>query len=131
MGFFSWKTSDTNKSISNRYSSRGALKVYVLIPQEFGGGFIEEDNYEGYGIFGDKDVYALVAQWNSPNKCNGDVEHDRNIGINIACEDEDNASLKYPIKITEYPCQYEHAEPSVNCEDQGFFYCDEEDEEDY
>lgn len=60
MGFFSWKTSDTNRSISNIYSSKGSFPVYVLIPQEFGGGYIEERNYEGYGEFGGVDVYALV-----------------------------------------------------------------------
>ena len=131
MGFFSWKTSDTNRSISNVHSSRGAFKVYVLIPNEFGGGYIEEDSYDGYGRFGGEDIYALVARWNCPEKCNGDDEHDRLIGIDIACYDRDNASLKYPIKITEYPTKYEYASPSNSCEDQGYFYWDEEDEEEY
>ena len=122
MGFFSWKTSDTDKSISNKYSIEGALPVYVLIPKEFGGGYIEENNYEGYGIFGGKDIYALVARWNKPELCNGDDDHDRSIGINIACYDEDNAKLKYPIKITENVMLYEHARASNECPYQGFFY---------
>ena len=122
MGFFSWKTSDTNKSISNVYSSRGSFRVFVLIPQEFGGGFIVEDSYEGYGRFGGEDIYALVAKWNCPEKCCGDVEKDRIVGIDIACYDEDNAALKYPIKITEKLMRYEDASPSNGCEDQGFFY---------
>lgn len=122
MGFFSWKTSDTNKSISNTYSSKGSFPVYVLIPQEFGGGYIEECNYEGYGEFGGQDVYALVARWNKPELCNGDDEHDRGIGIDIACYDEDNEKLKYPIKITERIIPYECAYPSNACEYQGFFY---------
>ena len=46
MGFFSWLTCDTNESISNRYSVRGPLTAYVLIPKEFGGGCIKETNYE-------------------------------------------------------------------------------------
>lgn len=122
MGFFSWNTSDTNKSISNKYSIKGALPVYIPIPKEFGGGYIKENNYEGYGEFGGKDIYALVARWNKPELCCGNDDEDREIGIRIACYDEDNAKLKYPIKITEYPCLYEDAEPSTNCEYQGFFY---------
>ena len=61
MGFFSWKTSDTDESISNASSERGALPCYLLIPKEFGGGSIYEDKYEGYGMFGGRDAYALVA----------------------------------------------------------------------
>ena len=133
MGFFSWKTSDTDKSISNRYSSRGTFPVYVLIPEEFGGGHIEERNYEGYGEFGGQDIYALVARWNKPELCNGDDEYDRHIGIDIACSDEQNAALKYPIKITEFPKRYEFAKPSVDCEAQGYFYDDDyyEEEDDW
>lgn len=122
MGFFSWKCSDTGRSISNCFSCRGAFPVYVLIPQEFGGGYIKETNYEGYGKFGDRDVYGLVAQWNRPNDCIGDDEKDRDLGIDIAYYDEKNASLKYPIKITEEPMAYEEAKPSENCEYQGYFY---------
>lgn len=124
MGFFSWKTSDTNKSISNIYSSRGTFPVYVLIPEEFGGGYIEEINYEGYGNFGGQDIYSLVARWNNPELCNGDDSYDRVIGIQIACYDKDNFRLKYPIKITEKPVKYEKALPSKDCEYQGYFYDD-------
>lgn len=122
MGFFSWKCSDTERSISNRYSERGTFPVYVLIPEEFGGGYIKEENYEGYGIFGNRDIYALVAYWNCPEKCIGNDDYDRNFGIDIACYDWQNMSLKYPIKITEQPMKYEDAKPSLNCEDQGYFY---------
>ena len=122
MGFFSWKTSDTNKSISNVYSSRGSFRVFVLIPKEFGGGYIVEDYYQGYGVFGGKDIYALVAKWNCPEKCSGDVEENRIVGIDIACYDKDNAALKYPIKITEKLMKYEDALPSNSCKNQGFFY---------
>lgn len=131
MGFFSWLTSDTNKSISNTSSDRGALPVYVLIPEEFGGGSIYEDNYEGYGEFGGYDIYALVAQWNKPELCTGDVDIDRSIGIDIACYDHENAKLKYPIKITECELKYEDCSPSKSDPAQGFFYEDYYDEDDY
>lgn len=64
MGFFSWKTSDTNRSISNAHSKRGTFNVYVLCPD---GTAIPEGNYDGYGVFGGFDIYELVAIWNRDN----------------------------------------------------------------
>lgn len=120
MGFFSWKTSDTHKSISNRYSDKGALPVYLITPDNEK---IYEKNYEGYGIFGNYDAYALLAEWNKPNECNGDEEHDRQIGCSIACTDEKMAKLKYPLKFTENPkYNYEDLPPAENCKYQGYFY---------
>lgn len=123
MGFFSWKTSDTKKSISNIYSSRGAKPVFVLCPD---GSKIYEDKYEGYGRFGGQDIYALVARWNNPELCNGDDAHDRNIGIDIASNEEDNAKLMYPIKIVEdNNLDYNDVEPAKRCKYQGYFYDEE------
>ena len=172
MGMFSWKTSDTDKSISNVYSIRGALPVYVLIPKELHKEFDEyiyEPMYEGYGEFCGVDIYNLVADMNRkylakhpefiiksrgkkiseydwyPLYANLSLDEDditdkmkeidadwweyRVIGINLACADEDNANLPYPIKITEYPSRYETAAPSDSCEYQGFFYDDNNDKE--
>lgn len=129
MGFFSWNTSDTHKSISNIYSSRGTFTVYVLCPD---GTKIREDDYDGYGDFGGRDIYALVAQWNRPEQCkdeNGDWLPDdeiRGLGIDLACYDEDNKKLKYPIKIVEDGnLNYEDVEYSTGCRYQGYFYGDE------
>ena len=45
----------------------------------------------------------------------------RIIGICIACDDEDNASLRYPIKICEnLPTDYDALPPSKNDPNQGF-----------
>ena len=96
MGQFSWLDCITNEQIIDD-KQRG---VFVLVPADFGGGHIHEWRYDGYGHFGGHDVYELVARWNCPERCNGDIDHDREIGIDIACYDEDNAKLKYPIKIT-------------------------------
>ena len=131
MGFFSWKTSDTNKSISNTYSRRGTFPVYLLVPKEFEdkyGKYIEEKDYEGYGVFGGYDAYTLVAIWNEPGRCKKDgnwlpESEIRSIGIEIACYDEENAKLKYPIKLVEdKDLDYEKVKPSINCPDQGYFY---------
>ncbi len=137
MGQFSWITLDTNISI---YSTEGyQFTVYLLCPD---GTKLREDSYEGYGEFGGQDVYALVARWNYPEKCNGDNEHDRSIGIEIACYDEDHSKLKYPIKLVEdgnldYNDIYGY---STNCPEQGWYqeyedgdedtYYDDEDDDD-
>lgn len=63
MGLFTFYTADTNRIIE--VSGRGkSFPVAVLFPKEFGGGSIEERAYNGYGDFGGKDVYNLIADWN-------------------------------------------------------------------
>lgn len=62
MGFFSWKTSDSDKSIANNSQDvREVFTVYVITPD--GKIFIEKD-YEGYGVFGGKDIYTLIGELN-------------------------------------------------------------------
>ncbi len=54
MGLFSWKTADTNESISNKFSDKGALPVKMI--DDKNNVYIETD-YEGYGVFGGVDFY--------------------------------------------------------------------------
>lgn len=61
MGFFSWNTSDTQRSIANNYSKRDTFKVHMVTKD---GGAYTEENYEGYGEFGGKDFYELLAELN-------------------------------------------------------------------
>lgn len=129
MGFFSWKTCDTKESIPNIYSERRTFPVYVLIPKEFGGGYIKETQYEGYGVFDGRDIYSLVANWNYPEKCKGVEESDRQVGIVMSCLPNDPKELKYPIKIASKPMAYEDADPSEEDPAQGYFYSDGDDEE--
>lgn len=126
MGFFSWNTVDTNRSIANVNSGRKTFTVFVLQPN--GLPTIKEEAYDGYGVFGGYDVYALFAKWNVPDKCNGDVEHDRLVGIDYYFANKEH---KFPIKIVENPyTTYEETiGESSQCNYQGFFYPDEEDEE--
>ena len=70
MGVFSWKTSDTKKSISISLSNQ--FPVSLILPDNTR--FIEF-NYEGYGVFGGKDVYEVIAQLNG--------KHGRHQGINL------------------------------------------------
>ena len=127
MGYFSWKTADTNRSISNRDSIRGAFTVYLLCPN---GETIREDDYDGYGRFGGHDVYALLAKWNAPETITGNVEVDRLTGINMTYLG--NEKLRYEIKIVEDGnLSYDDVKASEYCPEQGFFYnAWEEDEDD-
>ena len=182
MGQFSWlDCEDGSQIIDNKIAD-----VYVLVPEEFGGGHICERCYDGYGNFGGNDIYDLVADWNrkylkdhpdyrTPHsiqessyvyeqlkytydklglempkecikefgrkvseytwyECYSDLSLTReeivkklggysyrNIGIDIACYDEDNAALPFPIKITHNPnLKYEDCEPSLSDPDQGW-----------
>ena len=118
MGFFSWITSDTNRSISNRYSKLGTFPVYLLCPN---GERIMEDDYEGYGVFGGNDAYALLARWNEPEKCCGVDEIDRILGIDLECRRHDD--IVYPLKFVEDDgLSYDDVEESETDPDQGIFY---------
>jgi len=68
MGFFSWKTQDTDKSIANNYSNRNTFRVQMI---DNNGNVWTESDYEGYGGFGGKDYYELLAEMN------GVVERDK------------------------------------------------------
>lgn len=199
MGQFSWlDCTDGNTQILD-----GVIRdVYVLVPQEFQGIYgasIKEECYDGYGHFGQYDIYDLVADWNKayidpdtfssealhtpvPEEygglfpfeieelrengcseseiarlnleaqtkyceaakarfehgrqrlkdfCSGmpdsemmvkyGANYKREIGIDIACYDEDNANLRYPIKIThKVDAKYEFCAPSFSDPNQGW-----------
>ena len=62
MGFFSWQTADTKKSIMNAHSRKFTGTVYMLQPD--GELPIKEEAYEGYGVFGEVDAYEWLARKN-------------------------------------------------------------------
>ncbi|HAV28681.1 MAG TPA: hypothetical protein DCW93_02055 [Saprospirales bacterium] len=115
MGFFSWKTQDTDKSIANSSSSRDTFVVRMTDNQ---GNSWVEDQYEGYGEFGGMDYYELLAKMNGLK--------DRDDGISLALNEE---GIKFLApNLNEYECEWTDSVPE-NCEDQGYFYCDEEEDE--
>lgn len=61
MGFFSWFTSDTERSIANRWSTRSTFQVHMVTED---GQVFTENDYDGYGVFGGKDMYVLIAELN-------------------------------------------------------------------
>ena len=62
MGFFSFKTADTEESIPASASGMSVKPVYLLQPN--GKKPIREDHYEGYGVFGGVDCYEWLAKAN-------------------------------------------------------------------
>jgi hypothetical protein len=142
MGFFSWRTQDTDRSIANNYSTRKTFTV-VMIDNK-GNKWIEQD-YEGYGRFGGKDYYELLAEMNGfESDKTGDEYTDeaRGFGIDLAFSKGNGSGVGtegvyYPNLIEMADgWLYEMSGPD-SCEFQGYFYDDEEnedgwdDEEDY
>ena len=135
MGFFSWKTQDTDKSISNHYSIRGAFEVDMIDDK---GNVWTETNYEGYGTFGGKDYYELLAEMNGATSSHEGKDYTddmRSKGINIAFGKNNGSGVhtegvKYPNLVEQANgWTYNELGPE-SCDDQGFFYNDEEDEYD-
>lgn len=120
MGCFSWTKADTLTTTRNIVEGK-AFKM--LIPQEFGGGFIK-DKYQGYGRIGHKadgspmyDMYELLAFWNAGPSGIADklqygedktcimkeidqyTDKNRHFGIDIGCYPEEIDRLPYPLKL--------------------------------
>ena len=137
MGFFSWKTQDTDNSIANQYSNRKTFRVQMLDNK---GNVWTEDNYEGYGRFGGKDFYELLAEMNGfESDKTGDEYTDeaRGFGINVAFKDNPNGiatkGVFYPNLIEQADGWFYNESGPDNCEYQGYFYdeTDYDDEDDY
>ena len=117
MGFFSWKTQDTNESIANSFSNRATFTVYMT---DNVGNRWREDNYEGYGTFGGKDYYECLAEMNG-------LASDRDLGIELAF-DESKICI-YPNLNESGSIAWKNEQPE-NCDFQGYFYYDEDEDED-
>ena len=82
MGQFSWITQDTGEAIRECYGCNdGNLTTAYMHDNK--GNVWEEKSYEGYGVFGGKDYYQLLAEMNNAKGLTGDVDNDRLIGINL------------------------------------------------
>jgi hypothetical protein len=112
MGFFSWKTSDTQETIWNKYTGK-CKPVYLLMPD---GNHIYEPSYDGYGVFGGIDVFVLLAE---KNGLTGDFETLRSAGIDLA---EANSPLSFEIKFSfSSTAVYHDLKAAEECRTQGFF----------
>jgi len=119
MGFFSWNTLDTKKSIANVHSPRRCFGVYM---HDDRGNTFFEPAYDGYGVFGGKDYYELLAEMNGYTT--------RDEGIDIAFGHIKVADLKWPNLTQAKNWEWVNME-NDRCPDQGFFYDDGMLENDY
>lgn len=120
MGFFSFLTTDTKRSISNAHSSRGTFKVVMV--DNHGEEYVEE-NYKGYGVFGGQDIFILIAEmngyWFDEDK-DPDQEYNRirDIGVNLYYSERTDVRLP---NIYEVSQDWQDV-PLESCPNQGFFY---------
>lgn len=110
MGFSSWLTQDTNRSISNMYSSKPVFTFYMLDNQ---GNVWKEDCYEGYCMIGGKDYFELLAEMNNFT--------DRKVGIRLYFEDTDKYII-YPNLVENLKGWTWVNEKPMQCPHQGYFY---------
>ena len=144
MGQFSFLTSDTNESIPNCFSKRSPFTVYMLDDK---GNVWTETAYEGYGVFGLKDYYQLFAEMNciNKNKNNNQTDEtnetnqederdgnapDRDAGIDLWFHNEQHydPNVLYPY-LTRNPEAVWKNVRTKGCPHQGYFYCEEDEEE--
>jgi hypothetical protein len=111
MGFHSFITNDTNTSVSNVHSVRGAFDVYLKDNQ---GNVWHEPMYDGYGRFGGKDFYELLAEMNG-------IGSDRSKGIDLAFDTEKIPDIIWP-NIDQDPVIGWRNDKPKQCNNQGFFY---------
>ena len=107
MGFFSWKTQDTNESICNVYSTRTPFTVFMKDNQ---GNVWIEPEYQGYGEFGGKEYYELLAEMNG-------LRHDSQ-GIELAYSGKPYLS---PNLFANPGSEWTNT-PPLSCPNQGYFY---------
>ena len=123
---FSWFTQDTHRRIVN-----GA--PYRVIMTDNNGNQYVEDCYEGYGVFGGKDYYELLAEMNGYSQIhckNG--EELREIGIRLAFENNPygtNPDVIHP-SISEGG-EYFNGIAPISDPDQGFTIDEDEDWDDW
>ena len=93
MGQFSWFTQDTNQVIRNNVAIGDYRAVAYMHDDK--GNVWHEPSYSGYGEFGGKDYYQLLAEMNGL-AVNGNSDHDRDLGINLEFSDVDKSTIKFP-----------------------------------
>ena len=107
MGFFSWKTQDTRKSIANCYSTKSTFPVYMIDDK---GNEWEELDYNGYGEFKGKDFYELLAEMNGLKT--------RDEGIELSFSDKPHLT---PNLFSVSGKKWVNKKPK-DCKYQGYFY---------
>lgn len=115
MGFFSFITQNTDESIANVHSSEMTIPVYLIDNK---GNRYFESEYQGYGEFGGKDIFELIAEMNGKKT--------RDEGIKIYYNEE-TYNTPLLLELTQYMeeeiIELREANTKIQrCENQGFFY---------
>ncbi len=114
MGQFSWFTQDTHHRIVN------GKKFKVVMTDNKGNKYVEH-YYEGYGVFGGKDYYELLAEMNG-------LGSDRSAGIELAFQGSGegrNPNCLHP-SLSECGEYYNGLAPESD-PDQGFILSEDDD----
>jgi len=117
MGCFSWITQNSNRSIimdgcgTRRYPSR----TYYMWDNT--GRRWRETSYQGYGVFGGKDYYVLLAEMNYDYdpKYTEDDKRDDGIGLEFR---EDKTGILFPNLTDCKEWTWQNKKP-LNCPSQG------------
>tara|TARA_R100000773_G_C4219270_1_gene117826 strand:+ start:638 stop:985 length:348 start_codon:yes stop_codon:yes gene_type:complete len=112
MGFFSWYTNDTRKVIWNRFAKGRKVQTVYLIDNK--GNKYKEDNYEGYGVFGGKDFFVVVAEMNGIESNENSA---RSLGIKLV---HSNKPYLSPNLVTNPETPWKNKAPEDH-EGQGFW----------
>ena len=127
MGMFSWKTNDTRRSIKSVISEKPTFRVYMV--DHLGNQWVE-DNYEGYGVFGGKDFYELLAEMNGlrptdslkPDSTNKhgweDLDYTDKMRL-LGIELEASGKPYISPQLTEKPRKRSTGKPPQDCDSQG------------
>jgi len=113
MGVFSWYTTDTNEPIWNAYSGQPKQTIFMLDNK---GNVWIESNYEGYGEFGGKDYFELLAEMNG-------LGSDRMKGIHF--NQKYGTQKIFPNLVINPECKWKDGTKPRDHEGQGFWNEDE------
>jgi hypothetical protein len=135
-GQFSWMTQDTGQQIGSQDENK--IPVYMFDDK---GKYYYENDYDGYGEFGGKDYYDLVAEMNGytaddAEKFGGTFGELRGIGIKLAfgeLEPKNGGPVLFPALVTK-PDKFNYKSHNFAVEAETdpnqSWYDPEEDEED-
>lgn len=112
MGFFSWKTSE-GQSIANAHSTCPTFTVWMVLPDNTK---YQEGDYDGYGEFGGKDFFEVVAELNGSN------DRSNGIALSGAAEDGARTDIILPRFTSDPDKKWEDLKDPERCPDQGYFY---------
>jgi hypothetical protein len=91
-----------------------------------------EDDYEGYGIFGGRDFYELIAELNG---LAGDREACINLVFNGNPTGDNTEGVIYPKFVEELEddikAQWAKLPNPISCPAQGYFYWDDDDDDEW